>query len=329
MRWWSWIVAQLARTERGTSLAVFRLLVGCTIAVEFWLTWYTGAAELLWHDREHDGYRMALASGHWLFGWLPTDTFTVDLLTFGTIAGALCVALGLGTRVLALPLIATCQALFSLSAGAGGGHDRMFTISLFFLAFAQSEATLSLTCWLKNRTWTSPTRVPAWPRDVLTWNLALIYTSAGLVKLSAEWLPQGDFRAVYNTLLTPHWARQDWAWLVGPLFPLTQLGTVVTVLWEASWMAVPLWLLLRARERTGWKARVAGVDVRSAYVVLGFVMHGTLLLFTNLGPFTAITLAWYAVLYRPDEWEAGLRRLGFTISSTNPQIEDQQPQPSR
>jgi hypothetical protein len=185
----------------------------------------------------------------------------------------------------------------------------MFTIALSVLVLAMSDRTLSVGCRLRTGRWTSEELVPRWPRVVIAWNLALIYTSAGVVKVTAEWMPAGDFRAVYTMMLNPAWARADWSWLMGPLFPLTQVATAATVVWEASWFVVPAWLLLRARPRAGGWGRVASVDVRSAYVAIGVIMHGTLWLMANLGPFSAITMAWYLVLYEPGEWAAAGRRM--------------------
>lgn len=307
--WWAWVVDELGRREVGTSLALFRLAVGLTVAGELWLTWARGAVDLLWRTRAFGGLRVEPKADHWLWSFLDPAGPAMDGVFWLTTACATLVALGLGTRVAAAVALFGVQALFALSPGAGGGHDRMFTIALSLLVFAASDRTLSVACRLQTGAWTSDELVPRWPRVVVTWNLALIYVSAGVVKLAAEWLPSGNFRAVYNMMLTPTWVRADWSWLMGPLFPLTQVGTVVTVLWESTWLVVPLWLLLRARPREGWKARVAAVDLRSVWVAVGVIMHGTLWLMANLGPFSPITMSWYLALYTPEEWSGLWRRL--------------------
>lgn len=307
--WWAWVVDELGHREVGTSLALWRAAVGFTVAGELWLTWARGAVDLLWRTRAYGGLRAEPTADHWLWGLLDPDSLALDGVFWATTLAAVLVGVGLGTRAAALVALFGVQALFALSPGAGGGHDRMFTIALSVLVLATSDRTLSLGCRLRTGAWTSGELVPRWPRVVITWNLALIYASAGVVKLAAEWLPTGNFRAVYNMMLTPTWVRADWSWLMGPLFPLTQVGTVVTVLWEMTWLAVPFWLLLRARPRTGWRARVAAWDVRSAYVAVGVVMHGTLWLMANLGPFSPITIGWYLVLYTPDEFAAAWRRV--------------------
>lgn len=318
MKLWGRIVEALAHPERGTSLALFRIGVGLTVFGELFLTWARGVSPVIWHTRTEGGYRPNLPHAHWLWDYLgPPEAATVDGLFWATTLAALLITVGLGTRIAAVVALFGIQALFELSSGSGGGHDRMFQISLFVLIFAGSEATMSLWSKLRTGSFTSDQRVPAWPRILITWNLTLIYVSAGLVKLAAEWLPQGRFRAVYNMMLTPHWARADWSWLMGPAFPLTQLATIATVIWEMTWFMVPIWLLVRSRERTGWLARFAAVDVRTIYVAVGVTMHTTLWIFGNLGPFSPITMVWYAMLYTPQEWAAAFARL-----------RPQQPQPS-
>ena len=321
MKTWTWIVEALARPEAGTSLALFRIGVGLTVFGELFLTWIRGVVPVIWHTRAEGGYRPSLPHSHWVWDLVGgADAATVDAVFGLTCLAALLITVGLGTRVAAPIALFGIQALFQLSSGSGGGHDRMFQISLFVLTFAGSEATLSVWARIRHGSFVTQQTVTAWPRILITWNLTLIYVSAGIVKLAAEWLPVGRFRAVYNMLLTPYWARADWSWWVGPLFPLTQLGTIVTVVWEMSWFVVPIWLVVRSRERTGLAARFAAVDVRSIYVFVGLVMHGTLWVFGNLGPFSPITMAWYAVLYTPDEYASAWLRLR--------RLPGQQPQPS-
>ncbi len=306
---WAWVVAALAVREVGTSLALFRVSVGLTVFGELVLTWARGALDVVWRVPDEGGIRAVGAADHWVWGWVPPTGLGVDGVFWLTTACAALIAVGIGTRLSALVALFGAQALFALAPGAGGGHDRMFTIALSVLVLAMSDRTLSVGCRLRTGRWTSEELVPRWPRVVIAWNLALIYTSAGVVKVTAEWMPAGDFRAVYTMMLNPAWARADWSWLMGPLFPLTQVATAATVVWEASWFVVPAWLLLRARPRAGWWGRVASVDVRSAYVAIGVIMHGTLWLMANLGPFSAITMAWYLVLYEPGEWAAAGRRM--------------------
>ena len=69
----------------------------------------------------------------------------------------------------------------------------------------------------------------------------------------------------------------------------------MTVLWEISWFVVPLALLWRA---SGRRLRF---DPRPLYLGRGLLVHGTLWVMVNLGPFTPITLSFYVLVYRPDE----------------------------
>jgi hypothetical protein len=89
---------------------------------------------------------------------------------------------------------------------------------------------------------------------------------------------------------------------VARLFPLTQAMTAVTMLWECGFPLVFGWML--ARER--WPA-VRRYDVRLLFLVVGVVMHGTLELALNLGPFGWATTAFYFCFFDADEYARRLR----------------------
>ena len=166
--WWNWVATSLNREEEGFSLALFRIACGATIFGELFLTWWTGAAWLFYQDIEGGGYRPKMTSAHWLYGVIgPPDNAVMGMVFTVCMVTSVLVAVGLGTNLAALVLLFFIQALFTVSGGAGGGHDRMMTIALFVLVLSRSDATMSVWSRLRYGAWLSGEKVRAWSRSVM------------------------------------------------------------------------------------------------------------------------------------------------------------------
>ena len=284
MNRWNQLVDAMSTEEAGTSLALFRILIGLTFAVDTALLYASGVGDLIWA-----GGPWKTTSTHWLVGLLGGPTLDVSqALMFVAFASSVMIAAGMATRGAAFTAWASLMGLLSMSHG-GGAYDILLTIALLFLVVAKSDTTLSVSCRLRSGSWMSSELVPAWPRYVAIYQLALLYTTSAMSKLGAEWLPSGEFRAVYNAVLLPCWARGEWTWL-GWFYPVTQAGTAVSWLWEFSWWIVPLALLL------------GRPSVRRVYVGFGIALHLGLWALINVGPFSPLILSFYVLLYRPSEW---------------------------
>jgi len=283
---WNQLVDALSTREIGTSLALFRILIGLVVVCELVLLQSSGALGVVfaggpWTATSDNGLVILLGG--------PSLQLVHGLVVLTFFTSAM-IVVGAWTRVAAALCWATMTALFSVAHG-GGSYDALLTIALLLLVVSRSDATLSIACRRRTGTWTSSELVPAWPRYVAIYQLALLYTTSAMAKLGAEWLPAGDFAAVFNALLSPAFARSEWTFL-GWLYPLTQVGTAVSWLWEFTWFAVPLALLF------------SRPVVRNVYVGIGILMHLTLWVLLNLGPFSPLVLSFYVLLYRPAEWRA-------------------------
>ena len=307
--WQRWRT-RLAHREPATPLALFRIALGLIILVTLADMLLTGTLAPIWYTLD-DGGIVKTTGSHWLIEALGgTDRAVVDGLVGTTLVAALLVALGLGSRIAALVALQCCLALLSLHPGTGGGHDRLIVNGLWLVVLAPADATLSLWCRLRSGAWHSDRQVAAWPRYLVIYQLVLMYTVTGVQKLGADWWPWGDFRAVYYSLLTPSWQRWESVSWVAWAYPLTQVGTAVTLFWEMSWGLVLLALFYRAtRTRSGrLRALFNRLDLRRLYALIGVAMHGTIWVMMNLGPFSAITLAYYLCLWHHDEYVRLLRR---------------------
>lgn len=311
---WTRVADRLAHREPATPLALFRIAMGLSILYTLVPMVQAGVVTMLWVDRPYGGFR-PLEAHHWLVEALggPTDVAVGTLVALGILTGILLVV-GLGGRITALLALVVMMALFSLNPGTGGGHDRLHTNGLWLLVLAPSTATLALDARLfgPDRRFLSTRPVAAWPRYVAVFQLVLVYTTTGLQKLGHEWMPWGDFSALYYALLAPSWQRWDTSVIAHPALYLgTQVGTAATWLWETL---APVWLLafwFRAtRDRPGrLRAWLNRLDLRLWWAVYGVLLHAVLWATMNLGPFSLVTTSFYLCLFHHDEYAALWRRL--------------------
>lgn len=308
MRAWTALSERLAAYETGTTLAVVRILLAAVLLWDLIDIGQSGAMTLVWLPADAGGMRDQLPASGVLADFIETTAPNIRAVYGATIAAAALLLVGIGAQPAALVALLGIKLLAGLNAMAGGGHDRVFANGLFLLMLSRSDVTLSLRCWLRHRRWTSDEPVPAWPRHLLTYQLALLYTMTGIQKLGAVWWPSGGYLAIHYVLLQPHWSRADW-WWVAWLGPFTRAATAITWWWESLWFLVPIWVWLRGTPERGGRLRAlaARADLRTPFVVLGVLMHGGVAVMMNLGPFSAVTLSLYPALYRPDELERWLR----------------------
>ncbi|MCB9779557.1 MAG: HTTM domain-containing protein [Alphaproteobacteria bacterium] len=321
---WARIVARIAHKEPATPLALFRIAMGLSVLYTLLPMLRDDVVRLVWMDRAYGGFR-TLTPHHWLLDAVggASDASVTVLVGAAVVTGVLLI-IGLGGRVTAFAALQLMIALFEINSGSGGGHDRLHTNGLWLLVLAPSTATLSLDCWITSkgilarsdrkdattRSFLSTRPVAAWPRYVAVFQLVLVYGTTGLQKLGQEWMPWGDFRALYYAILAPSWQRYPTDW-VADLYPLTQVGTAVTWLWEVGAPLLLLAFWYRAtRDRPGFLRRLSNrIDLRSIYLAIGAFFHISLWLMMNLGPFSLVTMSFYLCAYHHDEYAALWARL--------------------
>ena len=307
---WRRISGWLARREAGTSLALLRIGLGLCILHIVVPMVLTGAHHLLLVDVSDGGYTR-ITGDQWLVQLLGGATrLGVNRLCALSVGCGALMIVGLGGRITAFVALQVLIALFSLNPTSGGGHDRLLTNGLWLLVLGDSTATLSLHARLRHGGWVRDTLVAAWPRYLAVYQLVVVYTATGLQKVGVPWTPWGGFSAMYESLLMPSWRRWDMAW-IAHVYPLTQVGTVTTLVFE---IGSSVWLLAAwfrdTRERPGrLRALFNRLDVRRIWVFTGIGLHLGIALFLNVGVFSWVTLSFYAALFHPDEWAALRRRI--------------------
>ena len=306
--WTRW-VRLLEEREDGTSLALFRMGMGLSLLGGTLSVVVTGLVEPLWTDAAWGGMRK-YSSIPWLVellgGPTPAAAWT---LTGALLLGSALLAVGLLPRVGALLALQSLLALTWLNGHAGGSYDDLAANALFVLLLTPSAATLSLDSRLRTGSWTSDRRIPSWPRWLAVGQLLLMYGSTGAHKVSSHWVPGGDLSALYYILQQPTWQRWDMRF-VGKVYPLTQLATLSTWLFE---LGAPLLLLSfwyrRSRTRPGrLRALSNRLDPRVFFAIFGVCLHLGIMALMDVGPFSFITLSYYLCLFHPDELRRFARR---------------------
>ncbi len=310
--WRRW-VALLGHREPATALALCRIAVGLILTAHLGRMIGLDADRLVWADAEHGGLR-SLEPG-WLAHLGGLTPQTIRLVTATTTAAALAFALGLFTRASGLVAWVGFRTLADLNGHSGGAYDELLKNELLVLLLSGCGATLSLDAWRAgpghDRT------APAWPRYVLVFQLALMYWSTGMQKVSDGWVPGGSADALWYILQQPTWQRAEMTW-VAPLFPLTQVATLGTWLFEqgAPILLLAFWFR-RTRTRPGRaRALFNRLDVRTLYLLVGVAMHAGIEATMEVGAFSLASLALYLCCYHPDEWAALARRLGLARLAT-------------
>lgn len=311
MKLWSRWVALLERRETGEALALFRVAVGLVCLYTVLTVVLDGLVPVLWLGVEHGGYRNFTGKTWWLVDALggPQPATVWGLVAVALLAST-ALAVGWWSRLAALLAGQTIMGLTWINGAAGGSYDELISNACWILVLAESDATLSLRARLRGGAWRSAATVLAWPRYLAIGQLALVYGSTGVQKVSAYWTPGGDFSALYYVLQQPTWHRMDMRW-VAWIFPLTQLATALTWFWE--WGA-PLLVLAYyyrdTRTRPGrLRAAFNRLDARALYALVGVVLHLSVFASMEVGPFTWITLSYYLCLWHPEEWRARWPRL--------------------
>lgn len=313
---WARWVAVCSRVETGQTIAAFRILVGVVQLYSVLTVVLHGVVPALWLEVPDGGYRERLTPGHW-FEHLGVSPATV----WGTIGGSVLtgalLALGVGGpvvgRLVAFAALQTQMGLADLNGHAGGSYDQLLSNAHWLLVLNHSTRTWSVHSRLRSGSWSSPTPGLSVLRWLVAAQLVICYASTGMQKVSVYWTPMGGYSALYYILQQPTWQRFDLsaaAWV----YPLTQLASAATWWWEVLSPLVLLALYYHSTaDRPGrlraWSNRLR---LRDAFIAFGLSFHLGVMALMEVGPFSPMTMAYYAALLTPEEWgrlAARVRRL--------------------
>lgn len=293
-RWQRWC-AFLAEREPGTAVALFRISIGVCVVWMFGSIAANGLGPVVWLNPADGGWRHV--NTPWLmeqFGGVTPSN--VRVFTTLAIASGVMLAIGLFGRLAAFLALQCALALTHIDRP--GFDDLLLGNLLWLLVLARNSATLSLDCKLRTGSWRSTEPIPAWPRRLVIVQLVAMYFATGVQKATVYWTPADGWSALYYILQSPRWARVEKPWLAD-VYPLLQLGTAVTWLWEltAPLLLLALWYR-RTADHPGRARRLFNrLPLRTAFVATGLAMHLGIFVFMDLGPFSFIALSAYWCLF--------------------------------
>ncbi len=298
---WSRWADATARREPANAVAVVRIVIGLSIVAHLLRLLWTETWRWVWLPPVHGGL-VPLNSGplDWVGGATPPLVLGVIV---ATLVSSAALAIGVLTPGAAVVTALGWAVLVGLGPNAGGSYDFLGANILFLLIFAGSGRAWSLDAWWRARRGPAPLDAPVWPRWLMVWQLVVMYDTTAWQKVSSSWVLGGPADALWYILQQPTWHRFEMAWLA-PLYPLTQVMTVSTWLWEHASPIILIAAWFRAtRGRAGWfRAQCNRVDARLPYLAFGVLMHLSIEATLDVGCFSSFTFALYAACFSGDEW---------------------------
>jgi uncharacterized membrane protein YphA (DoxX/SURF4 family) len=294
--------------ESQVSLCASRVLVGLALFGDLAYVELIGARSAAWAPPPVGlgwgalGAQPPLAAR--LFG---ADSETASLLFWIALVASLLFAIGALFRPSALVLVAALTERGHFAPDGDRGIDKLLRIVVVVLALSGASQRWSLDAWLARRLGRATREhAPAWPRYLLFAQLCWMYFSAAHNRGGRAWWPHGGFSALAQILGDPHVARFD-PGLAKPLYPLLQLATASTMLFE---LCAPLLMLITFLDRRPGRGGRVGdwvrrFRVRWVWLAVGVCMHLGIALTMRLGVFPFGILALYPVLLHPEELERG------------------------
>lgn len=191
--------------------------------------------------------------------------------------------------------------------------DQLTLMLLYLLALMPSGRGLSVDAWLlakfrERRGQDHAKRlvaVPVWCRRVIQLQLAVLYTSTGLLKTGDTWREEGT--AIYYTLTNPYNRHFDLSALLAGVQPwLLRPLTYAVLVWEVAFAGfVVVYWIRDALGRTGRKLP----DLRWLFLGFGLAMHAGIQLALYIVWFTALMFASYLAFFSWEEMTAIARRV--------------------
>ncbi len=237
-----------------------------------------------------DQARQAFKSRWSLFFWFPDPTAVRALFAVGVVAHVMWLV-GLYTRVAAVVAAAIWLSMVGRNPLLYSMPDQLHSCLIVWLALMPTGRGVSLDARWRGKG--GP--VPVWCRRIVQLQIAVVYTTTGLLKSGATW--QADGTAIYYALANPYNRHFDATGLLASLQPyVLRPITWGVLLWEVAFggFTLVLWL----REVTG---RRVFPDLRRAFLGFGVLMHLGIQAMLYVAWFTPLTLAAYVAFLRPAE----------------------------
>jgi hypothetical protein len=175
-----------------------------------------------------DQARQAFKSRWSLFFWFPDPTAVRALFAVGVVAHVMWLV-GLYTRVAAVVAAAIWLSMVGRNPLLYSMPDQLHSCLIVWLALMPSGRGVSLDARWRGKG--GP--VPVWCRRIVQLQIAVVYTTTGLLKSGATW--QADGTAIYYALANPYNRHFDATGLLASLQPyVLRPITWSVLLWEVA-----------------------------------------------------------------------------------------------
>lgn len=311
MGWW---IGLWDRREAALSMALARILLALVVLWDLLDVVRLGLVVPLWGPAEVGGMGNPAArlEPPLLYTWFPQTAETAQWAVYVAILLACCLLVGVGTRLVALALMLLLAQLALVLPAADRGIDMLLRNALLILGLSGCGGALSFDAWRRAGSWLGGGRlVPSWPRYLLVVQMTVLYFTAGVQKVSTQWLPIGGFSALYIAMRDPAFAVGELAWL-DAVYPLTQAATAATLVWE--WCAPLILLNFHFRDRSvprpGRVRRVVGHRLfLPVWLAIGAGFHLGTAATLRLGIFPFACLSLYPCFFHPTAIASAARRV--------------------
>lgn len=238
------------------------------------------------------------------------DPLAVQALFFLLLFSLACMAVGYRARLTTILSVVLMTSFQEHSYAVFAGGDSVLRIVGFILMISPGIGAVSVDrllaqerVWIdEKRTLTRPT-MPAWPRLLLTWQMILIYVTAGWYKLlDPMWRNGSGTVASMSHVEFARFGSGVWDVVAYFSVPLSW-GTIA---WQLSWLVFLVPLSAR-RRLPGWLRHY-----RLAMLAVGVVFHAMILVLMDAGIFSIAMIAVYMGILDQDDYDAlrdGINRL--------------------
>ena len=294
--------------EAPYALVAVRVLLGLTILADLFEVWRMKLIVGLWGPCDAGGMGCPDKDPTpvELYRWFAPTVHTTHHAFMVLVVATACFTVGWLAQPAALVALVILAQFAEILPPADRGIDMLVRNVLLLYVFVPSGRALGVDARIFGRL----ERMSAWPRRLLCLQLVVVYFTAGIQKTAVAWWPWGGFSALFIVLQDMAVARIPFAWLA-PWYPLTQLATAGTMVFELGAVLVPLALVYRnTRTRPGWlRAQLNRTGFLHKWLAVGVLLHLGIAATMHLGIFPWAMLALYPCLFHPDELLRGVRRV--------------------
>lgn len=310
MSWAAW-VRMWDHREDPLVLAIVRVLVAAVLLYDFLWIAHLGLVEALFAPAQAGGLPDVLARDPVpeIYRWFPPDVDTARAAWGVAVGALLCFGAGFLTPVAGVVFVAVSAQLAQVLPLGDRGIDTLLRNVVLILSMSACGRRFGVDALLFG----ARREAPAWPRHLLVLQVAVMYFCAGVQKTALSWGPLGGFSALFLILQDPAVAGWRFGWL-SRFYPLTQLATAATMVFEWSACLVPLVYGYRATRTSPGRLRAwfnAARPMR-VWVAIGVALHLGIAATMSLGIFPWAMLSLYPSFVHPDELKRALRRPGAT-----------------